>query len=244
MVLFLTSSPCDEAPEGLNLPFILKEENDFLKNITKYYKRNTKCLMICADPKAHEFNDRIRQEYWEVFAYHGMQFDEMYICDERNESKIDEMLNESNMIILTGGHVPTQNMFFKRIGLPEKIKKFPGVVMGISAGSMNAAEHVYSLPENPGESIDPNYDRFPVGLGITDINMCPHYQMVKDWVLDGRRLFEEIAFEDSIGRRFHAFVDGSYVIEENGKRVLYGETYEIKDGVMRKICEKGENVDL
>ncbi len=244
MVLFLTSSPCDEAPEGLNLPFILKEENDFLKNIKQYFRRGTKCLMICADPWAYEFNDRIRQEYWEVFAYHEMQFEEMYMCDERNENKIDEMLTESNMIILVGGHVPTQNAFFKRIGLPEKIKSFSGVVMGISAGSMNAAKMVYSLPENPGESIDPEYDRFPTGLGLTDMNMCPHYQMVKDWVLDGRRLFEEIAFEDSVGRKFYAFVDGSYAVEENGKKILYGEIYEIKNGTMRKICRNGERISL
>lgn len=148
------------------------------------------------------------------------------------------------MVILTGGHVPTQNAFFKRIGLPEKIKDFEGVVMGISAGSMNAAKIVYALPENPGESVDPEYDRFPTGLGLTEIHMCPHYQMVKDWVLDGRRLFEEIAFEDSFGRRFQAFVDGSYVVSENGKNVLYGETYEIKDGKMKKICEKDEKIVL
>ncbi len=244
MVLFLTSSPCDEAPEGVNLPFILKEENEFLKNIKKYYKKNTRCLMLCADPEAYEFNDRIRKEYWEVFAYHGMIFDEMYMCDERNKERIDQMLEESSMVILTGGHVPTQNAFFKRIGLPEKIKDFEGVVMGISAGSMNAAKIVYALPENPGESVDPEYDRFPTGLGLTEIHMCPHYQMVKDWVLDGRRLFEEIAFEDSFGRRFQAFVDGSYVVSENGKNVLYGETYEIKDGKMKKICEKDEKIVL
>ena len=64
--------------------------------------------------------------------------------------------------------------------------------------------------------------------------------MVKDWILDGRRLFEEIAFEDSYGRTFQAFVDGSYAIVEEGKTTLYGEIYEIKDGAMTKICNTGE----
>lgn len=244
MILFLTSSPCGEAPEGVNLPFLLKEENDFLQNIKKYYKEHTKCLMICAEPWAHEFNSRIRQEYWDVFAYHGMKFDEMFMCDSRNADQFWEMFQESSMIILTGGHVPTQNTFFEQIGLREALQNYEGIVMGISAGSMNAAGQVYSLPENPGESIDPNYDRFPTGLGLTEINMCPHYQMVKDWVLDGKRLFEEIAFEDSRGRCFHAFVDGSYALVENGITTLYGEIYEIKEGAMRKIREDGMQIEL
>lgn len=244
MVLFLTSSPCDEAPEGVNLPFVLKEENEFLENIRKYYREETNGLMICADPYAHEFNSRIQKEYQEVFAYHGLVYREMFMCDSRNQDKIDEMLKRSSFIILVGGHVPTQNAFLKRINLPEKIKTFDGVIMGISAGSMNMANVVYALPENPGESVDPNYERFPTGLGLTDINVCPHYQMVKDWILDGRKLFEEIVFDDSHGRKFHTFVDGSYAVVEEGKAVLYGEIQEIKDGMMRKICETGQKIEL
>ena len=34
MVVFLTSSPCDDAPEGVDLPFILKKENEFVANLS------------------------------------------------------------------------------------------------------------------------------------------------------------------------------------------------------------------
>jgi len=63
-------------------------------------------------------------------------------------------------------------------------------------------------------------------------------------VLDGRRLFEEIAFEDSVGRKFYPLVDGSYLEIENGQSMLYGEAYLIQNGEMKKVCEKNEKVLL
>ena len=244
MVVFLTSSPCDDAPEGVNLPFILKEENEFVANLSKYYVSGTNCLMICANPQAHEHNDRMAREFKDGFAYHGMVFEEMLMCDARNAERVGEMIQRSSMIILAGGHVPTQNAFFQEMGLREKLEGYEGAIMGISAGTMNCADVVYAQPEEVGESIDPNYQKFIRGLGFTDINVLPHYQMVKDWMLDGRRLYEDITFEDSFGQNFYVLVDGSYVMVENDKSILYGEAYFLRDGVMKQICQASEKVEL
>ncbi|MBQ8558413.1 MAG: Type 1 glutamine amidotransferase-like domain-containing protein [Tyzzerella sp.] len=244
MVVFLTSSPCDDAPEGADVPFILKEENEFVQNLKKHYVAGSNCLMISANPEAYERNDRMANEFREGFAYHGMVFEEMWICDWRNAEQVEEMIDSSNMIILAGGHVPTQNAFFREIGLREKLQDYDGAVMGISAGTMNCADVVYAQPEEEGESIDPDYQRYLRGLGFTDINVLPHYQMVKDYMLDGRRLYEDITFEDSYGQRFYVLVDGSYIIVEDGRNVLYGETYLIQDGVMEKICSFGEKISI
>ena len=244
MVLFLTSSPCDDAPEGVELLFILKEENEFAANLRKYYVPGSKCLMICAYPESYEHNDRMACEFREGFSYHGMLFEEMMMCDGRNADQLEEMIQDSSMIILAGGHVPTQNAFFQEIGLREKLQGYDGAIMGISAGTMNCADVVYAQPEEAGESIDPDYQRYLKGLGFTNLNILPHYQMVKDNMLDGRRLYEDITFEDSFGQRFYVLVDGSYVMVEDGKSVLYGEAYLIQDGVMEQICQAGECVEL
>ena len=116
---------------------------------------------------------------------------------------------------------------------------FDGVVIGISAGSMDCADIVYAQPEHPGETLAPNYNRFPVGLGLTRTNILPHYQMVKDNILDGRRLYEDITFTDSIGHAFLVLVDGSYVLEEEDRCEVYGESYLIFSGKMMKICDEG-----
>ena len=150
-------------------------------------------------------------------------------------------MEEADFVRLAGGHVPTQNAYFEHLGLKRMILAFDGIVMGISAGSMNCPEVVYAQPELPGESVDPNYERFLFGLGLCNVNVLPHYQMVKDNMLDGRRLIEDITFEDSMDESFIVLVDGSYVLVYDGVAEVYGEAWRISDGEMTKICEEGSS---
>ncbi|MBR3293750.1 MAG: Type 1 glutamine amidotransferase-like domain-containing protein [Oscillospiraceae bacterium] len=120
------------------------------------------------------------------------------------------------------------------------MKDYDGVVVGISAGSMNSAELVYAQPEEESEALDPDYRRFLPGLGLTKTMLLPHYQEVKDDVLDGLRLFEDITYPDSLGRCFYAITDGTYLFIENGREELRGEAYRIRGGVLTQISENGE----
>jgi dipeptidase E len=105
---------------------------------------------------------------------------------------------------------------------------------------MNAAVTVYGWPEEPGESIGPNHELFFPGLGLAETIVLPHYQMMKDAWLDGKRLFEDITFSHSFGRKFYAIPDGSFVLVEDGVETLYGESWLIQDGKMEKFSEYGE----
>ena len=109
---------------------------------------------------------------------------------------------------------------------------------------MNSAEVVYAQPELEGESVDKNYQRFLPGLGLTKLMVLPHYQDIKDDMLDGRRLFEDITYPDSVGREFYALEDGSYFLVENNETTLFGAAYRIKDGAIKQICEKGQSIRM
>ena len=98
-----------------------------------------------------------------------------------------------------------------------------------------------SFRENP---IDPNYKRWIKGLGITKTNIFPHFEQLKDEVLDGMRLIEDITYSDSMGHEIIALNNGSYIIAENGAEILYGEAYSIKDGKQKQICTDGEWIQL
>ena len=154
------------------------------------------------------------------------------------------MVRESDLIVLGGGHVPTQNAFFQKAGLRKKMRGFEGIVMGISAGTMNCADMVYAQPELPGESIDKNYVRHFEGLGLTKLNILPHYQAVKNSRLDGKRLYEDITYADSMGHSFLVLPDGSYVLGENGHETHFGEAWRIADGRIEKICRDGQTLAL
>ncbi|MGN0294484.1 MAG: Type 1 glutamine amidotransferase-like domain-containing protein [Lachnospiraceae bacterium] len=245
MRLFLTSSPCDDhVPEGVSLPCILNEANGFVKRMAEGWKPGSRGLIISADPDNFVMNDEMKDTFRKAFTFHGLTLSDMIICDSRNEAAADRLIAESDMIILAGGHVPTQNAFFRRIGLKERIRDYAGTIMGISAGTMNCAETVYAQPEEEGESIDPAYERFIPGLGLTDVMILPHYQKVKDYYLDGKRLYEDITYKDSMGREFCVLVDGSYVLVQDGKTVVCGLAYRICDGVLTQICSEGEELEI
>ncbi len=239
MIVFLTSSPTGPLDRS-RLVEGFDEKNKLVENLKERWKTNARCLLISAAPAEAAFADGMRAHMVEAMRISGLSVSQVDVWDDRTEDFSVETLKSYDVVFLGGGHVPTQNAFFRRINLREKMAQFDGMVIGISAGTMNSADAVYAQPELEGESVDPNYERFITGLGLTKINVLPHYQMIKDAVLDGQRVFEDITYSDSVGREFIALVDGSYIICENGTETIWGEAYRIADGVLEKICEEDQ----
>ena len=71
--------------------------------------------------------------------------------------------------------------------------------------------------------------------------ILPHYQMIKDDLLDGLRVMEDIAYPDSQGNQFYVLVDGSYIYIENGKEEIFGEAYLLTDGKPSQISTLGKS---
>ncbi|MBR4039650.1 MAG: Type 1 glutamine amidotransferase-like domain-containing protein [Clostridia bacterium] len=245
MILFMTSSPCDNnVPAGVSLPCIFDTRNSFVDNLRTHWKPDSRLVVICSDPYNDPLNDEMCNTFTKCFNYHGLTVRESVMLDGRNEHNAADLIALSDAILLGGGHVPTQQAFFERIGLRALMREYTGVIMGVSAGSMNCMDTVYAQPELPGESVDPAYRRFIPGLGLSRVQVLPHYQIVRDNILDGRRLFEDITFSDSFGRSFYVLVDGSYVMRIDDHYSLWGEGYLIRDGKMTQICREGEHIKL
>ena len=239
MTAILTSSPfvCN-APRA-----ILNPENGLLDHLYRLLPDHPRCLFICSDPDAPDMTDSFARDVAEAFAEADLEFADLWVLDRRNQEDAQLLIWESDIIVMAGGHVPTQNRFFQEINLKELIRNYQGLIFGISAGTMNCAGRVYSQPEEPGESA-PEFERFLPGLGLTNINVLPHYQQVKDYFLDGKRLFEDITFADSFGENFFVFVDGTYLLIEDGCTTLYGEALLLRDGCMKQLSESGDIVIL
>lgn len=245
MIVFLTSNPfLDEVPEDCELPCILNEANGFVSELQKAWREPSQLLVIASDPEDFEMNDSLVGTYYDAFSYHGLTIEDITVLDARNEDEAPELVYQSDCIVLCGGHVPTENAFFQEIGLRELLAGFDGIIIGISAGSMNCADQVYAQPEQEGESEDPEFARFIEGLGLTDVQILPHYQDVRDRILDGRRLYEDITAEDSMDHVFIAMVDGSYIELAEGEAVLHGEAYAVFDGQIEQISEEGDDILL
>lgn len=228
---------------GTKVPSILMQHNGLLERLKSIWTPNANVLIISADPNDYARNDSLGNDLKESFFLSGLSVSHINKCDNRNP-EIIENLETFDVIILPGGHVPTQNKFMKQLRLREHLSTFNGIIVAWSAGSMNCADIVYAGPEFEGEAIDPLYERWITGLGITNINIFPHFQRLKDEYLDGMRLIEDITFADSVGHEIIALNDGSYIMIDGGQTTLYGEAYMIKDGQQTQICKNGKSVTL
>lgn len=239
MIAFLTSSPTGPL-DGSRLVEGIDEMNGFREHLRHYWTAGARCLMIAASPDAWKENDEMQRWMEETLWKSNLAVSTVDIWDSRTADVSAQKLCSYDVVILGGGHVPTEQAFFQRIGLRGTMQQFNGIVIGISAGTMNAADIVYAQPELPGEATDPGYIRFLEGLGLTQTQILPHYQMLQDSMLDGMRLYEDITFADSFGRAFLVLVDGSYLFVENGHETVYGEAYVIADGSMEQFCANGQ----
>ena len=235
MKLFITSSPF---VDGADRP-IMDPQNGLIMRLKQALPPYCRCLYICSSPDRRDLNCTFGADVFQIFAQEGMPFSHYAVLDGDNFYEARKLVGESDLIVLAGGHVPTQNAFFHRIKLPELLRDYNGVVLGISAGSMNMAETVYAQPEEPGET-SPDYQRFIPGLCLTDVNILPHYQKAKDYIVDGQHLYDEITREDSLGHCFYVLPDGSYIYQDENTVLLCGEGYRYQNGVMTRLSEKEE----
>ena len=239
MTLFITSSPFIDGAERA----ILSNRNEFVDRIRAVLPDNPQVLFVASDPEDHRGTCEFAAITTAAFAEVGIHFGGYQVLDGTTAHRAYGMVTHCDFLVLCGGHVPTQNAFFRQIRLRHNLKHFTGTVLGISAGSMNMAETVYVQPEEPGESV-PEFNRFAPGLGLTWVNICPHYQKVKNNILDGLRLFEDITYTDSRGRQFFALPDNSYFYQDADGLLLCGEAYRIKDGILELLTVEDEVLDM
>ena len=239
MTLFITSSPYVENADRA----VLSEANGFVDRLRQALPPFPRALFVCSDPERFDLTCQFGADTVSAFALAGMPFSAYYVLAGCNAGEAESLIAQSDLIVLAGGHVPTQNDFFREIRLREILEGFSGVVMGISAGSMNCADEVYVQPEEEGES-SPDFPRWAEGLGLTDVNILPHYQKVKDNILDGLRLFEDITYADSLGHSFFVLPDGSYFYQDDDCLLLFGKGYRLKDGILEQLTQNGDVLDM
>ncbi len=222
----------------------LNPDNGFIHELHLALPYPCRALYICSDPDDWEMTDLYAGSTAEAMERVGFAFSTFDVLDGRNAEDGPALIENADFIILCGGHVPTQNAFFRQIGLKKLLAGFDGVIMGISAGSMNSAKTVYAHPELEGEAVDPDYKRFLPGLGLTQAMIIPHFNTIAGDTLDGLDLFDDIALPDSFGHTFFVLPDGSYILSRNGHEELRGKAYAIHDGVMEQISGPGDVVSL
>lgn len=239
MKLFLTSS------HTLGWAGDLNPANGFAAALSEALAGSPiRCVVVSSYPDDIEITDRMAWEIRECFDRADMSFEHYEVLDRRTVKYASKMFKKANFVILCGGHVPTENDFFKQLDLKKRLSRFDGVLMGISAGSMNCAKRVYCPPELEGEAIDKTYLNHREGLGYTDINILPHFQNLRNERIDGMRLVKDIVLPDSFEHPVWCLPDGSFFLIEGDRVELHGKAYKARCGKIRLVCHDDEKKRL
>ena len=212
----------------------LHNEFHWIEDLLKHISFPCHALLVASSPDDIEKTRRYAQEIVDVMDKHDLCLSGFDILDRTSAKSTKELIEKADIIIVMGGHVPTQNVFFQEIDLKKHLQNFSGIWIGSSAGSMNSASLVYAQPELEGEVINPKYERFMPGLGLTKKMILPHYSSWKNDVIDGFRLLEDVTYPDSQGHTFYLMEDGSYVLGDTEEKIeeIVGEYYVLCDGVI------------
>lgn len=244
--LFLTSSINTNVEDefGNKTPIKFENKNHILDDFKKYIDKYDNFLYIASDPNDYEKTDLYTSIVFKSFDL-TLPFKNYKVLDKRSIKNAKKLVRNADFIYLAGGHVPTQNKFFNDINLKDLLKENKdAVICGVSAGSMNASSIVYSPPEEDGEAINKDYERYLKGLGLINISINPHYNNEEKIILDNLDVKKDILLPDSKKRLFFAYPDGTYILKANNKVMLYGLSYLFKDGKCYKFNDDGNIKDI
>lgn len=238
MTIFLTSS------HTLGWAGDLNTANGLADELRACLPKPLKCCMVTSFPDNQEITDRMAWEIRECFDRAELSFDHYEVLDRRTQGESVRMLAESNFIILCGGHVPTENKFFQEIKLRQQLKHFDGILLTISAGSMNCATNVYAPPEMDEEAADPHYKYWLKGLGLTEYHILPHFQTLAKMNLNGKALIRDIIAPQCLKEDIDLYClhDGAYFLITPYYTELRGMTYLLRNGEKRLFCRNGQKI--
>lgn len=219
----------------------LDNSNGIVDQIKNSLNGNNAILFIASSPDDKEKIELYTKLLFEGLKLSGVSFKKYLVLDSSTVDKTKEYIDKANMIFLSGGDTYIQNEFFKRIHLREKLENFNGLIIGQSAGAINMADDVFNSPEEM-EKSEPVFFK---GLGLTNINIEPHFVLDDSNFDESEKYQRNAILSESNNRKIYGQCNGSHILIDNdGNISIYGETYLISNGQISLACEDGYNKEI
>ena len=124
-------------------------------------------VFISALPEDYAQNDDDSDGMHAMFAERGMAFAKHLVIDRRTRANdAVKLVREADCIFLMGGEVSWQMKLIRDLGLVPELRASHGVILGVSAGSMNMGRYVAEIWASK---------TLCEGVGLTDITIKAHY---------------------------------------------------------------------
>ena len=238
MILFLTSRlntrVMDENGNKITIP--IENVNGVLDNIKKYLSSTNRVVYVSNDPNNVIENEERIKNMMDSFSLSNLNFNEKILLDARNKKDSKNIILGADIVILSGGKILCQNKFFRSVRLKKILKHFNGIVIGMSAGTMNLCKTIFNFPE---ENADIKEKRWVKGLDFYDKIIIPHFDgETNTYQIECEEVdvVNDYIFPASHKKEFLGIPNGSYILIDGNKNVsFFGEMYTIENGVTKKI---------
>jgi len=213
----------------------IDDTNHLLSILQKYITNPHKLVLVANDPYNEEKMDEKIITLKESFTLSNMPFKSVIALDHRNMDIAKEILQDADLIILSGGKCPRQKEFFDQINLGDILSTHKGLTIGISAGTMNLGNIVANFPE---ELADLDEPRWLQGLGFYEDIIIPHFDgESEEYQLDYSELdiVKDYIFPMSMGKTLIGMPNYSYILIDGDTTTYYGDIYQITDGIVTKV---------
>lgn len=188
------------------------------ERLKKDIKNNDTIVFIATTFDDYEKNDLYYNNLIKHFKNIDITFNKAYLIDNRVAKDLaKDYILKSNIIFLMGGDTKKQIDSVKEYDLFEILKSKEGIILGVSAGSMNQSSRVVYKNDYNNYVIE-DYE----GLGYIDINIYPH--------LDFNNIdYLKEVFEVSNYTKTVALPNDSFIRIENNNIDFVGEYYTIQN---------------
>lgn len=142
-----------------------------------------------------------------------MQFSGFKIIDHTvSVGQAEDYIRQAQVVWLSGGDTPRQMESFRAYHLRERLQVFDGIVIGMSAGSINMADRVV-LARDVRENV-PEMQIYQ-GLGLVQINIEPHLN-------PSDTEHQRDIWEASRHTPVYGLFDGSFILVDGERTELFG----------------------
>ena len=229
-----------EKRDGQKIAHPMDNSNGIVDQIKSSLKDYKKIVFVASNmDNSHENVLVYANILFDSMKMVGINFDEYLVLDGENRKRADEYIMNASLVFLCGGDTYKQHEFFIEINLKELLKNYQGIVIGQSAGALNMADKVFNSPEEQENSEPVFYD----GLGLTNINIEPHFVYDTLNFDDNEKYQRDAIIKESFNRFIYGQCNGSHIfIDNNDIATIYGETYLIHNGNIGYICKNGSNI--
>lgn len=171
----------------------------------------------------HDVTDSYFTGVLDWFKDAGIQFDRAYTVNGRmTAEEAQKAVREADVVWLSGGDTLAQFASLKEYGLVDVIRRHTGVVIGMSAGTINMAKIAVLYDPPYGVHTATVYS----GIGCVDISVDPHFE--------ADRIAATI-LNTSEEHVIYGLCDNGIIVCRDGQTEYYGEVYRLRGGEVERI---------